>query len=67
MNSTVRLCDLPPTRPPFKAFQALVLCSDLKQGDDVLIHAGASGVGTAAIQLSRLYGAYVFIQLSNST
>ena len=44
---------------PFQAFQALVLCSGLKKGDNVLIHAGASGVGTAAIQLSRLYGAYV--------
>jgi NADPH:quinone reductase-like Zn-dependent oxidoreductase len=39
------------------AFQALVLCSGIKGGDDVLIHAGASGVGIAAIQLSRAYGA----------
>jgi len=39
------------------AFQALVLCSEIKENDDVLIHAGASGVGIAAIQLSRIYGA----------
>ena len=40
------------------AFQALVVIAEVKKGDDVLIHAGASGVGVAAIQLARLYGAY---------
>ena len=39
------------------AFQALVLIGEIKQGDDVLVHAAASGVGTAAIQLARFYGA----------
>jgi len=39
------------------AFQALVLVAEVKKGDNVLIHAGASGVGVAAIQLARLYGA----------
>jgi len=39
------------------AFQVLVLCSEIKEGDNVLIHAGASGVGIAAIQLSRIFGA----------
>ncbi|EMD39659.1 hypothetical protein CERSUDRAFT_111964 [Gelatoporia subvermispora B] len=39
------------------AFQALVLVAQVKKGDNVLIHAGASGVGVAAIQLARLYGA----------
>jgi NADPH:quinone reductase-like Zn-dependent oxidoreductase len=39
------------------AFQALVLCCGLVAGEDVLIHAGASGVGIAAIQLSRVIGA----------
>ncbi|KAH9059973.1 quinone oxidoreductase [Lactarius vividus] len=39
------------------AFQALVLIGDIKRGDDVLIHAAASGVGIAAIQLARFYGA----------
>ncbi|KZT11797.1 quinone oxidoreductase [Laetiporus sulphureus 93-53] len=39
------------------AFQALVVIAEVKRGDNVLIHAGASGVGVAAIQLVRLYGA----------
>ncbi len=39
------------------AFQALVLLADLKEGERVLIHAGASGVGTAAIQLAKKIGA----------
>ncbi|KAI0770603.1 quinone oxidoreductase [Fomes fomentarius] len=39
------------------AFQALVLLGEVKKGDDVLVHAGASGVGIAAIQLARFYGA----------
>ncbi|KAG6816994.1 hypothetical protein H0H87_000889 [Tephrocybe sp. NHM501043] len=32
---------------------ALVLCAGLKKGGSVLVHAGASGVGVAAIQLAR--------------
>ncbi|KAI0642972.1 quinone oxidoreductase [Trametes meyenii] len=39
------------------AFQALVVLAEVKKGDNVLVHAGASGVGIAAIQLARLYGA----------
>ncbi|TFY63811.1 hypothetical protein EVJ58_g3028 [Rhodofomes roseus] len=39
------------------AFQALVAIAKVEKGNDVLIHAGASGVGVAAIQLARLYGA----------
>ncbi|KAJ7644472.1 quinone oxidoreductase [Roridomyces roridus] len=38
------------------AFQALVLHGEVKPNDDVLIHAGASGVGIIAIQLARFYG-----------
>lgn len=34
---------------------------DLKAGETVLIHAGASGVGTAAIQLAREANATVFV------
>lgn len=30
---------------------------EVKTKDDVLVHAGASGVGIAAIQLAHLYGA----------
>jgi len=39
------------------AYQALFWLGNLQAGDRVLIHAGASGVGTAAIQLARLAGA----------
>ncbi|KAG6812508.1 hypothetical protein H0H92_002507 [Tricholoma furcatifolium] len=39
------------------AFQALILCAELKKGANVLVHAGASGVGVSAIQLSRFYEA----------
>jgi putative PIG3 family NAD(P)H quinone oxidoreductase len=39
------------------AFQALHLLAELQAGERVLIHAGASGVGVAALQLARLAGA----------
>lgn len=39
------------------AFQALKVIANIKEGEDVLIHAGASGVGLAAIQLSKAFGA----------
>ncbi|MGV3619464.1 MAG: NAD(P)H-quinone oxidoreductase [Archangium sp.] len=39
------------------AFDALVLQAGMSQGSRVLIHAVASGVGTAALQLCKLYGA----------
>ncbi|KAM5292829.1 quinone oxidoreductase PIG3 [Ctenodactylus gundi] len=39
------------------AFQLLHLLGDVQAGDFVLIHAGASGVGLAAIQLARRAGA----------
>lgn len=39
------------------AWDALVLQAGLAAGDSVLIHAAASGVGTAALQLARAIGA----------
>ena len=39
------------------AFQALFYLSKLQKGESILIHAGASGVGTAAIQLAKSLGA----------
>ncbi|CAH2245898.1 quinone oxidoreductase PIG3 [Pelobates cultripes] len=39
------------------AFQLLHFVGKVQKGEIVLIHAGASGVGTAAIQLCRLAGA----------
>ena len=43
------------------AFVNLFLEAGLKKGETVLIHGGASGVGTAAIQLCRQAGARVLI------
>ncbi|XP_076834834.1 quinone oxidoreductase PIG3 [Brachyhypopomus gauderio] len=39
------------------AYQLLHFIGRVKPGETVLIHAGASGVGTAAVQLARLSGA----------
>lgn len=39
------------------AFQSLVWLADARAGEKVLVHAGGSGVGTAAIQLARFLGA----------
>lgn len=41
------------------AYQTLFWIGRLQQGETVLIHAGASGVGTAAIQLARETGATI--------
>lgn len=46
------------------AFQSLVWLAEVKTGEKVLVHAGASGVGTAAIQLIRQLGAVPFITAS---
>jgi len=35
------------------AFQAVIWLAELDEGETILIHAGASGVGTAAIQLAK--------------
>jgi tumor protein p53-inducible protein 3 len=43
------------------AFQALFWIGKLEAGEMVLIHAGASGVGTAAIQLAKAKGATVVV------
>jgi NADPH:quinone reductase-like Zn-dependent oxidoreductase len=41
------------------AWQALVERADLRPGQKVLIHAGAGGVGTIAVQLAKHLGAHV--------
>ena len=43
------------------AFVNLFLEGTLREGETVLVHAGGSGVGTAAIQLARVSGATVLI------
>lgn len=48
------------------AYQTLFWLGNLKENETVLIHAGASGVGTAAIQLAKvLKNAQVIITTSN--
>jgi putative PIG3 family NAD(P)H quinone oxidoreductase len=44
----------------FTAFQALIWIGQLTAEESVLIHAGASGVGTAAIQIARQTEAKIF-------
>lgn len=41
----------------YLAYQALIKIGQIKGGENVLIHSGASGVGLAAIQLARARGA----------
>jgi len=47
------------------AFQALFTISNLQSKQKVLIHAGASGVGTAAIQLARAKNCFVVTTVSS--
>jgi NADPH:quinone reductase-like Zn-dependent oxidoreductase len=42
------------------AYSGLVIMGGLKEGERVLIHAAAGGVGTAAVQIARILGAEVF-------
>ena len=46
------------------AFQAINWLGKVNKGDTVLIHAGASGVGTAAIQLAKVIGADILVTAS---
>ncbi len=47
------------------AYQALFIENDLKPNQHVLIHAGASGVGLAAIQLAKRHGCAVAVTASS--
>jgi len=48
------------------AHEAAVHLGRLEHGERILIHAGASGVGSAAIQIARAVGATVFATASGS-
>lgn len=47
------------------AYQLMCAIGNLQRGQRVLIHAGASGVGTAAIQLANIIGADIAITASS--
>ncbi|MHC5909092.1 type I polyketide synthase, partial [Streptomyces sp. S6] len=47
------------------AYYGLVVLADVRPGQRVLVHAGAGGVGTAAVQLARHLGAEVFATASS--
>lgn len=49
----------------FTAFLNLFLEARLQPGEKVLIHGGASGVGTAAIQLAREAGCEIFVTVGS--
>lgn len=42
------------------AWHMLIARAQLRPGETVLVHAGGSGVGTAAIQIAKLWGATVY-------
>ena len=46
------------------AWECLVTRGNLQVGETILIHAGAGGVGSIAIQLAKAMGAYVFTTCS---
>lgn len=48
------------------AYQALVWHGRIQKGETLLVHAGASGVGTAAIQMAKDMGARVFVTASKA-
>ena len=49
----------------YTAYVNLFLEGDLVSGETVLIHAGASGVGTAAIQLANAAGATAYVTVGS--
>jgi NADPH:quinone reductase-like Zn-dependent oxidoreductase len=42
------------------AYQAIITMGNMQPGDRILIHSAAGGVGTAAVQLARARGLFVF-------
>jgi len=46
------------------AWDCLITRGNLQVGETVLIHAGAGGVGSIAIQLAKAMGAYIFTTCS---
>lgn len=51
---------------PARVLVAICATAQVQEGEVVLAHAGASGVGTAAIQLVRLFGAVPIVTAGSS-
>lgn len=47
------------------AYHALTTCGKATAGESVLIHAAAGGVGTAAVQIAKLFGLHVIATASS--
>jgi NADPH:quinone reductase-like Zn-dependent oxidoreductase len=47
------------TQSPLTAWQALVDEGEIKEGDKILIHGAAGGVGNYAVQIARYFNTYV--------
>jgi NADPH2:quinone reductase len=45
----------------FTSYNLLVQCANINQGETVLIHAAAGGIGTTAVQLAKLLGSKTVI------
>lgn len=48
------------------AWHMLVARAELRAGETVLVHAGGSGVGSAAIQIAKLWGAHVITTVGSA-
>jgi len=48
------------------AYQSMIKLAKIQEGEKVLIHAGASGVGAAAIQVAKKVGAHVVVTASKA-
>jgi len=48
------------------AWHMLIARAQLRPGETVLVHAGGSGVGSAAIQIAKLWGATVFTTVGSA-
>lgn len=48
------------------SYAALVNRADIRRGDYVLIHAAAGGVGLAAVQIAKAFGATIIATASSS-
>jgi NADPH2:quinone reductase len=51
----------------YTCYLNIIAKANLKSGEKFLVHAGASGIGSIAIQMAKAFGAYVITTASTST